>query len=321
MSKIYEALLRAELERTVAGGEPTHASVAAARATETLLNPEPAEFVPTETDPLGPSYTDVTSTSNETLGQMLAPVDFSEVPRRPWSPQLVYMPALGDRGQHVEQFRSLRSHIFEARDAAPLKTLVISSGLPGEGKSFVTLNTALSFSRHKSNRVLLIDGDMRRSSLHKLLGTTRDPGLSDFLAGNKTLLEVMQRCETTPRSTMPPGLTSLTFIAGGREAENAGDLAAHPRFEELIATASTWFDWIFIDSPPVNLVSDAVSLARSCHGVLLVAREGTTRFKTAQNAQAQFKTTPVLGFVLNAVSKLPVKGDYYGGYDAYKPEG
>ncbi len=320
MSKIYEALLRAELERTVSRVDKIPEE-SAADAIHSLLNPDVPPPLSQETDPLGPTYIESSPPSNEALGHMLAPIDFSEVPRRSWNPSAPYLPALEERGPHVEQFRSLRSHIFEARDAAPLKSLVVSSGLPGEGKSFVTLNLALSFSRHKSNRVLLIDGDMRRSSLHKLLGTTRDPGLTEYLSGAKTLIEVMQRCETAGRS-MPlhPGLAALTFIAGGREADNAGDLAAHPRFPELMATAATWFDWIFVDSSPVNLVADAVSLARACDGVLLVAREGTTRFKTAQQAQAQFKAANILGFVLNAVPKMPVKGDYYGGYDAYKTE-
>ena len=319
MSKIYEALLRAELERTATPGERT-TEAAAARAVHNVLNPELTEVVLPESDPLGPTYGEQ-PTTDESIGELLAPVDFSEVPRLPWMPSAPYLPALEERGAHVEQFRSLRSHIFEARDAAPLKSIVVSSGLPGEGKSFVTLNLALSFSRHKANRVLLIDGDMRRSSLHRILGTSRDPGLADYLSGSKTLLEVMQRCETVGRTPpIHPGLAALTFIPGGREAENAGDLAAHPRFAELIATAGTWFDWIFVDSSPVNLVADAASLARACNSVLLVAREGTTKFKTAQQAQAQFKSTPILGFVLNAVPKLPNKGDYYGGYDTYTTE-
>ena len=319
MSKIYEALLRAELERTVSTGDPSPESVARP-ALHGLLSPEAPDLAAAEVDPLGPTYTE-SPTSDETLGQLLAPVDFSEVLRTPWEPQLSYMPALQERGQHVEQFRSLRSHILEARDANPIKSLVVSSGLPGEGKSFIVLNLALSFSRHKANRVLLIDGDMRRSSLHKILGTRREPGLTDFIAGSKTITEIMQRCDTKGRhGQLHPGLAALTFIPGGHETDNAGDLAAHPRFTELITTAGSWFDWIFIDSPPANLVSDAVSLSRACSGVLLVAREATTRFKTAQLAQAQFKSSPVLGFILNAVSKLPVKEDYYGGYDAYKPE-
>lgn len=320
MSKIYEALLRAELERTLANGEKP-AQTPAAQVSENLFVPELVEPAPVETDPLGPTYIE-SRTSDESLGQLLAPVDFSEIQRFPWAPAAPYLPALEERGPHVEQFRSLRSHIFEARDAAPLKSIVVSSGLPGEGKSFITLNLALSFSRHKANRVLLIDGDMRRSTLHKLLGTSRGPGLSDYLGGSLTLPEVMQRCETEGRQ-LHPGLSALTFIPGGREAENAGDLAAHPRFAELIATAGTWFDWIFVDSSPVNLVADATSLARACDRVILVAREARTKFKTAQQAQAQFKSTPILGFVLNAVSKLPMKGDYYGGYggyDSYKPE-
>ena len=320
MSKIYEALLRAELERTVSRGENT-TEAAAAHAVQNLLTPDAPEAVSPDLDPLGPTYIESSPTSNEALGQMLAPIDFSEVSRLPWKPSAPYLPALEERGPHVEQFRSLRSHIFEARDAAPLRSLVISSGLPGEGKSFITLNLALSFSRHKANRVLLIDGDMRRSSLHKMLGTTREPGLTDYLSGSKTLIEVMQRCETSGRNpALHPGLAALTFISGGKEADNAGDLAAHPRFPELITTAATWFDWIFIDSSPVNLVADATSLARACDGVLLVAREGNTRFKTAQQAQAQFKAANIVGFVLNAVPKMPLKGDYYGGYDAYKTE-
>ena len=318
MSKIYEALLRAELERTVSNEERTP-EAAATRAMHNLLHPEIQEAAHVDHDPLGPTYVEPSPTSDEALGQLLEPVDFSSIAKLPWAPASPYLPALEERGPSIEQFRSLRSHILEARDAAPLKSVVISSGLPGEGKSFVTLNLALSFSRHKSNRVLLIDGDMRRSSLHKLLGTKGDPGLSDYLSGEKSMLEVMQRCEPENKQ-LHAGLTALTFIPGGRIADNAGDLAAHPRFAELIASAGSWFDWIFVDSSPVNLVSDAVSLARACNGVVLVARGGNTKFKSAQQAQAQFKATPVIGFVLNAVPKLPVKGDYYGGYDTYKTE-
>lgn len=318
MSKIYEALLRAELERTVSSGERSP-EAAAARAVQTLLNPEPQDQqLNEENDPLGPLYVEEESPATLAYDAL----DFTTANLCAWAPAPGATPALEERGPHVEQFRSLRSHIMEARDAAPLKAVVISSGLPGEGKSFVTLNLALSFSRHRSNRVLLIDGDMRRSTLHKLLGTTREPGLTDFLSGEKALSEVLQRCQPGTRSTpVHPGLASLTFIPGGHDTDVAGDLAASPKFTELIAAASTQFDWIFVDSSPANLVSDAVSLARACNGVLLVAREGVTKFKTAQEAQAQFKSVNVLGVVLNAVQDIPMKADYYGSYDSYKSEG
>jgi capsular exopolysaccharide synthesis family protein len=316
MSKIYEALLRAELERT-AGTGSSSADSANTFTVQNILTPSSQVLAAPEEDedPLGPLYTEDMA---EPASSFAAP-DFSTAVSHPWLPLPGALPALEERGPQLEQFRSLRSHILEARDTAVLKSVVISSGLPGEGKSFVALNLALSFSRHKSNRVLLIDGDMRRSSLHRALGTSREPGLTDFLSGEKSLAEVMQRCTTSGR-TIHPGLASLSFIPGGRDTDNAGDLAASPKFAELIASATAYFDWVFVDSSPANLVSDAVSLARACNGVLLVARDGVTKFKTAQEAQAQFKSVNVLGVVLNAVQKLPAKADYYGTYDSYKRE-
>ena len=319
MSKIYEALLRAELERTTVTGDSARGAAVAVQdllmppdelevaddmpfAAQTfpvlVEDPPPAIAVPT----VQPSYTDLT-----------------QVRQQPWTPVMSSLPALEERGPGVEQFRSLRSHVTEFREQMPLKTLLVSSGLPGEGKSFVTLNLALSFSRHKGNRVLLIDGDMRRSSLHKALGAPREPGLAEYLAGEVELSDVMQRPQPLPGMDLPPGLAALTFIGGGRDADKAGDLAANNRFAELIESVSSTFDWVIVDSSPVNLVSDAVSLSHACDGVLLVCREGVTKFKTAQQAQVQFKSANILGFVLNAVHKLP-KGDYYGSYDGYKSE-
>ena len=83
----------------------------------------------------------------------------------------------------MEQFRSLRSTLFELRDISPLKSILVSSGLPQEGKSFVSTNLAMSLARHKNSKVLLIDGDMRRYTLHQILGCESHPGLADYLAG------------------------------------------------------------------------------------------------------------------------------------------
>ena len=173
---------------------------------------------------------------------------------------------------------------------------------------------------HKASRVLLIDGDMRRSSLHKMLGAPNDVGLSDYLGGKATLSEVLQRAETGEQR-IPHGLASLTFIAGGTEAEKAADLSGNRRFDQLIATLSPHFDWIIVDSSPVNLVADGVNLARACDGVLLVARGGITKYQTAQRALAELKASRILGFVLNAVRRPPVTGGYYGydSYDSYDP--
>jgi capsular exopolysaccharide synthesis family protein len=234
-----------------------------------------------------------------------------------WGPSLHQLPALEHRGAAVEQFRSLRSRMQEFRDLNTLKSILISSGLPQEGKSFVAANLAISFARHKANRVLLIDGDMRRASLHKLLGAPQGPGLTEYLAGKATLSQIMQRpMPSEPGHPLPHGLVSLVFIPGGHAGDKAADLSGNRRFDRLIADVSPHFDWIVVDSSPVNLVSDGVNLARSCDGVLLIARGGSTKYEVAQRALAELKASKVLGFVLNAVEDPPRTGGYYG-YDGY----
>jgi capsular exopolysaccharide synthesis family protein len=245
------------------------------------------------------------------------PLDLAYVAPYTWLPSLHQLPALEHRGAAVEQFRSLRSRMQEFRDLNTLKTILVTSGLPQEGKSFVAANLAISFARHKANRVLLIDGDMRRASLHKLLGAPHGPGLTEYLAGKASLTEIMQR--PVPGENGPPlphGLVSLYFIPGGHAGDKAADLSGNRRFDRLIADAAPHFDWIIVDSSPVNLVSDGINLARTCDGVLLIARGGTTKYEVAQRALAELKASKVLGFVLNAVEDSPHTRGYYG-YDGY----
>jgi protein-tyrosine kinase len=162
--------------------------------------------------------------------------------------------------------------------------------------------------------VLLIDGDMRRFTLHQILGCESQPGLTEYLAGKVGILDVMQRTDLAPDVKVPglSVLSGLTFIAAGNGGDKGADLSGNPRFGELIKAASPYFDWIIVDSSPVIPVSDAVNLARACDGVLLVARGGITKFPVAQRAQSELKASNVLGFVLNAVHETPQVGNYYG---------
>lgn len=319
MSKIYEALLRAELERATNKGAPTHPETL---SMDSLLAPVVEEPFPQieKVDELVREHFSGDLDVPAPPSSLHSALDLSLVPTRVWRPLIGALPALAEHGEGVEQFRILRSRIAEFREQGSVKAVLVSSGLPGEGKSFVAANLALAFARHKGNRVLLIDGDMRRSSLHRILGTAAEPGLTEFLSGSMSLTEVMQRPQIAGAAALPSGMSSLVFIGGGQDGAKAGDLAASTRFGELIQQARNTFDWIIVDSSPANLVSDAVNLAHSCDGVLLVGREGVTKFKTAQQAQLQFKTSNILGFVLNAVHKLPAKSDYYGSYEGYKAE-
>ena len=317
MSRIYEALQKAESERKLERREPelgVPEQPASAAMTTAVADPEDAFATPrfAETPIVTERYAE--PSTRRVDGESL---DLSRVPARPWALSLPQLPALLDRGPAVEQFRSLRSRIYELRDISPLKTILVSSGVPQEGKSFVSTNLALSLARHKNSKVLLIDGDMRRYSLHQILGCESHPGLADYLAGKATAMDVMQRPEVsqTPITGATPILPNLTFIAGGNGGDKAADLSGSPRFGELIRLAAPHFDWIIVDSSPVLPVSDAVNLARWCDGVLLVARGGVTKFPVAQRAQSELKASNILGFVLNAVHETPEIGGYYG-YDA-----
>jgi protein-tyrosine kinase len=314
MSRIYEALQKAESERTSERREVEPRMTGSPVSTEVLTPTAVAEAeysVASVADAVD-AYTERDSRAEG--GDAL---DLSKVVRRPWAPSLERLPSLLERGPAVEQFRSLRSRIYELRDISPLKSIMVSSGMPQEGKSFISTNLALSLARHKNSKVLLIDGDMRRYTLHQLLGCESHPGLADYLAGKASIVEVMQRAEQSVEAdgTGKPLLPNLTFIAGGNGGDKAADLSGSPRFGELIKLASPHFDWIIVDSSPVLPVSDAVNLSRSCDGVLLVARGGVTKFPIAQRAQSELKASNILGFVLNAVLDTPQVGSYYG-YDA-----
>jgi capsular exopolysaccharide synthesis family protein len=293
MSRIHEALQRAYRER---GKAPVSEDRQVAELTLASVANEPQFVTP----------------------QLV----LENIARYPWKPITTTFPTLTDRGAGVEQFRRLRSHVYQAHAEAPMKTILVASGMPAEGKSFVAANLAMSMARNSVNNILLIDGDLRRPTLHHLLGTTNTPGLSDYLQGNVGLIDIMQRCRS-PKTAGNAGadiISNLTFIPSGKSSDNSSELVANHRIEELIATASPYFNWIVIDSPPVLAVTDAVDLARAADAILLVAREASTRYDVAQRAQAALSNSRILGFVLNAANEAPRKNSYDYGYYYYHNE-
>jgi capsular exopolysaccharide synthesis family protein len=284
MSRIYDALQRADLERKAALGPEATESVAP------FAVPGTADPQPVKSD-----------------------VILDDIALRPWAPSMDSLPTLGGNGESIEQFHSLRSQIYQYRDQAPLKTILVSSAMPAEGKTFVVANLAMSLARNKSNRVLLIDADMRRPALHSILGAPNVPGLAEYLAGDAEVNDILQRNQN-PRiveAGRVRNIPDLTFIAAGTGVENFLELVANHRIEELIAALSPHFDWILIDTPPVLVFADAIDLARAADAVLLVARAATTPYDAAQRAQAAFSSSRILGFVLNAVKDAPHRGSYY----------
>lgn len=283
MSRLYEALQRADLERKSGPASEDDAAV------DSHVVPAIEEPPPARDDE-----------------------DLEDIARYPWRPLAAFFPTLKDRGPEVEQFRSLRSRIYQARYEAPLKTILVSSGLPSEGKSFITANLAMNLARNSVNNILLIDGDLRRPSLHKVFGAPNTPGLSEYLEGRAGLKDILQRdsAARTGEASSLGRVSNLTFIPAGKCGDNASELIATNRTKELIAAVSPHFDWILIDSPPVLVVTDAVELAHAADAVLLIARGASTPYDVAQRTQTTFSSSRILGFVLNDVKDPPRTGSY-----------
>src|SRR5580692_1840816 len=216
MSHIYEALQRADRERKIAQEpEPKHVA-------------EPIFVAPRIEEPPA-------AKSNVVL---------DNIAQHLWKPSIISFPTLAERGAGVEQFRSLRSRLYQARYEAPLKTILISSGMPSEGKSFVAANLAMSLARNNVNHILLIDADLRRPTLHSMLGAPDTPGLSEYLEGTAELNDILQR-NRSPRAVESAGantFSNLTFIPAGKCGDNSSELMANHRIEELISTFSPHFD-------------------------------------------------------------------------------
>jgi capsular exopolysaccharide synthesis family protein len=187
------------------------------------------------------------------------------------------------------------------RKVRPLHKLLVTSPLPGEGKTFVAANLARVIAKQADSQVLLIDSDMRLPSMHTVLGAPSEPGLAEFLAGGHDLVSVIQRGQPE----------NFFFIPGGRIAGNPTELLANGRFELMINQAIPVFDWIIIDSPPTIPVSDARLLAGLCDGLLMVINAGTTPFDLAQRACREFAKNQLLGVVLNRVEPEQNYGSYY----------
>jgi capsular exopolysaccharide synthesis family protein len=208
----------------------------------------------------------------------------------------------GISGGGSEQFRTLRSRLYQMRSNQPLRTLLVTSSIPTEGKTFVTNNLAQAIIRQPDRRALIIDADLRRSRLHVPLGAPSSPGLTDYLRGTADVISIIQQGQEG----------NLCFIPGGDEVTNPSELIANGRMKILLDRLAPVFDWVILDSPPCLLVADASILADHCDGVLLVTRAGVTPAATAQRACQELRGRNVVGVVLNAMQDShKYHSDYY----------
>ncbi len=208
-----------------------------------------------------------------------------------------------DRTDLIERFKFLRSALLLSSPGNPPKTVLFTSGGQGEGKSFISCNFASSFTQlHK--RVLLIDADLRRPSLHKFLGISNKVGLTNVITGQVALQDGCQQSTTVP---------NLFVLLSGSKSPSPAELLGSKAMEEVVRQSAELYDMVVIDTAPLFLVVDTHSLLGLSDSVMLIARSGMTQGPAVKSAlelieQAQGKVT---GVVLNDVNLSDYAYNYY----------
>jgi len=306
MSRIHEALKKAEQERAASQGGPHPPNYAAPAPAELTAMPMPEER-PSEVGIGYPSNGErpLTSAMPSFGGPFNLDTLMARCLPRPWAPDertmLFFNGYDGVRG--VEEFRTLRSRLYSAREKMVLKKILITSALPKEGKSFTAANLAQVLARQHGRRVLLIDADLRGPRLHMMLGTKSSPGLADYLQDGSDEFSIIQRGP----------MENLFFIPSGHEISDPAELVANGRLRILLQRVEPLFEWIIVDSPPAVPVSDSSVLAKACDGVLMVVRSNETPVDMARRARQEFPEETLIGVVLNGAlpHALPYTRYYY----------
>lgn len=217
----------------------------------------------------------------------------------------------------AEAYRHIRTNLFYAMPEGSLKTLVVTSARPREGKTTTVTNLALVISQI-GKRVLLVDCDLHRPSVHKLLGTECRPGVSDVLAGRVGLAEAVRPVYLDGRKC-----SHLSLLPAGRSVPNPADLVGSDAMRQLLAHVRAAYDWVILDTPPVLFVSDACVLAANCDGVAVVVRSGTCARSLLARTMGQLRSVRanMVGCVLNSMQVSRVGRHfsyyYYHGYSRY----
>ncbi len=210
----------------------------------------------------------------------------------------------------IEAIRSLRTSLHFAMMEAKNNILMITGASPGIGKTFICSNLATLVAK-AGQRVLLIDGDMRRGYTHDLLGAENKIGLSSVLSGES---------EFTP-SIIQQGAWSFDFLSRGQVPPNPSELLMHRRMGELLTWASKNYDLVLIDTPPILAVTDASIIGKMAGTSLMVARFGANTAKELEVSYRRFEQNgiDIKGVILNAVVRK-ASNSYGYGYDYYNYE-
>jgi capsular exopolysaccharide synthesis family protein len=204
----------------------------------------------------------------------------------------------------IEQYRRLAAVLHDAQLEKGLKTVMVTSAVPKEGKTLTVVNLALTLSDSYARRVLLIDADLRKPSIHTVLGTPNERGLSDLLRSGGAEPHTIA---VSPR---------LSLLPAGSVRENPLAGLASARMRAFVDDIAAKFDWVLLDAPPVGLLPDAQLIGRIAQATVLVIRAGVTPYPVIERAITELGRDCIIGTVLNGVDQITT--DYYGHYQNEK---
>ena len=208
----------------------------------------------------------------------------------------------------AEAFRTLRTRLqFSKLEPEPIKTILITSSIPREGKTIISANLAASFSL--SSRVLLLDCDFRKPRLHNLFNQKRYPGLCDYLFGTVPLEDIVRKTS----------FENLTLITCGTIPTNPAEMIASKHMQGFLNSIKPKYDYILIDSPPLATVTDAELLSSYADGTVVVSLANKTRLDLLINTIDTLNkiNDTFIGVILNNFDYQATYGSYYKYYYYY----
>jgi protein-tyrosine kinase len=275
MSRVYEALRQSELEKGIA---------------PTLLDPDTFSLA---SAPEKPGFAHhATELAWDEIRSLLPTVrEDSRV-----------VTLTEDNSLGAEKFRMIRTRLRNLHEHHQLRKLVITSAVPGEGKTLVATNLAICLSKHTSEKILLLEGDLRKPVLTDRLGIKGLPGLGEWASVDEPISKFLYRLEDL----------QLWVLPAGSPIHNPVTILQSSRFVELYKHLTTYFDWIIIDAPPLLPMADVSLWSRQSDGLLLVVREGTTPKRVLKKGLETLDNPRVIGVVFNDAQQVETR--YYDRY-------
>jgi exopolysaccharide/PEP-CTERM locus tyrosine autokinase len=201
----------------------------------------------------------------------------------------------------------MRTTLLFTESGKTPRSVMVTSAVPGEGKSFVAANLAVSVAKHVNWNVLLIDCDLRRPNVHKKFGFKNSAGLSDYLS-NGTDLEPL---------LLKTGIEKLTILSAGKMPDNPSELLSSKRMAELLEEVAARYQdrLVILDSPPPKLTAESAALAKYVDGILLVVKYGNTPKNSVTDLISKLGRNKIIGAVINNFDAGFTRYDkkYFGG--------